>query len=79
VDKAMDNLAAEQDKVMERIQRSGAQGDRGPKLNPCVDDKTMLGRKGGVAPQAKLANEKPKGETVDYDQLISAWKAGRVK
>lgn len=27
----------------------------------------------------KLANEKPKGETVDYDKLIQAWREGRVK
>ena len=79
VDQAMNNLAKEQDEVMARIQRSGIQGDRGPKLNPCVDESKYLGRPGGVAPQAKLANEKPKGETVDYDKLISAWKAGRVK
>jgi len=79
VDKAMDNLAAEQDKVMERIERSGVQGNKGPKLNKCVDEKTYLGRPGGVAPQVKLANEKPKGETIDYDKLIGAWKAGRAK
>jgi glycerol transport system substrate-binding protein len=79
VDKAMDNLAREQDAVMERIERSGLQGDRGPKLNPCVDEKTYLGRPGHVAPQAKLANEKPKGETVDYDKLIDAWRKGRAK
>lgn len=79
VDQAMNNLAKEQDEVMARIQRSGIQGDRGPKLNPCVDESKYLGRPGGVAPQAKLANEKPKGETVDYDKLIAAWKAGRVK
>jgi len=27
----------------------------------------------------KLANEKPKGETVSYDELLNAWKAGRVR
>jgi glycerol transport system substrate-binding protein len=31
------------------------------------------------SPKAKLANEKPKGETVDYDKLIQAWREGRVK
>ena len=31
------------------------------------------------SPKAKLANEKPQGETVDYDQLIQAWREGRVK
>jgi glycerol transport system substrate-binding protein len=78
VDQAMDNLAAEQDKVMERLERAGVQGDRGPKLNPCVDPATWLGKTDG-APQKKLANEKPKGETVDYDKLIEAWREGRVK
>ena len=24
-------------------------------------------------------NEKPKGQTVDYDKLIQAWREGRVK
>jgi len=79
VDQAMDNLAREQDAVMERIERSGLQGDRGPKLNPCVDEKIWLNKPGGHAPQPKLANEKPKGETVDYDKLISAWRAGKVR
>ncbi len=31
------------------------------------------------SPKAKLENEKPKGETVDYDDLIKAWKAGKVR
>ncbi len=79
VDKAMDNLAREQDAVMERLERSGVQGNKGPKLNKCVDEKTWLSKPGGFAPQPKLANEKPKGETVDYDKLIGAWRAGRVR
>jgi len=29
--------------------------------------------------KVKLSNEKPKGETVDYDKLIQAWREGRVK
>lgn len=77
VDRAMDNLAAEQDKVLMRLERSGVQGDRGPKLNPEQDPKVWLSKPG--APKAKLANEKPKGETVDYDQLIKAWREGRVR
>jgi hypothetical protein len=36
-----------------------------------------LGQAG--SPKAEPANEKPKGETVDYDQLIQAWREGRVK
>ncbi len=77
VDRAMDNLAREQDKVMQRIERSGAQKECGPKLNECVDPNVWLSKAG--SPKAKLANEKPKGMTVDYDQLIQAWKEGRVK
>jgi glycerol transport system substrate-binding protein len=32
-----------------------------------------------AAPWKKLANEKPKGETIDYETLLSAWKAGKVR
>ena len=77
VDTAMDNLAREQDKVMARIARSGVQGDCGPKLNDEIDAEKWLSRPG--SPKAKLANENRKGETVDYDQLIQAWREGRVK
>ena len=34
-----------------------------------------LEKDGNVAPQRKLANEKPKGETVDYDTLVKSWPA----
>ncbi|WP_152555145.1 hypothetical protein [Desulfonatronum thiodismutans] len=30
----MDNLCREQELVMERLERQGVQGDKGPKLNP---------------------------------------------
>ena len=77
VDTAMDNLAREQDRVLARLERSGVQGDCGPRLNKEEDEAVWLSRPG--APKAKLANEKPKGETVDYDKLIQAWREGRVK
>jgi glycerol transport system substrate-binding protein len=32
-----------------------------------------------AAPWAKLANEKPKGETIAYEKLLNAWKEGRVR
>jgi glycerol transport system substrate-binding protein len=44
---------------------------------PQKDEAYWLNKPG--SPKAKLANEKPKGETVDYDKLIQAWKEGRVK
>ncbi len=78
VDTAMDNLAREMDKQMERIARSGAQGDCGPQLNPEKDEAAWLKPLGQGAPKAKV-EEKPKGETVNYDDLIKAWKEGRAK
>ncbi len=77
VSTAMDNLAREQDRVMERIARAGVQGELGPKLNEEKDESYWLNQPG--SPKAKLANEKPQGETVDYDSLLQAWREGRVK
>jgi glycerol transport system substrate-binding protein len=77
VDQAMDNLAEEQDKVLQRLERAKVQEVCGPKLNEKRDESYWLNRPG--APKAKLANEKPQGETVNYDDLIAAWRAGRVK
>jgi len=77
VDRAMDNLAREMDRVMERIARSGAQKECGPKLNEEKDPAYWYAQPG--EPKPKLANEKPKGETVDYDKLIQAWREGRAK
>lgn len=77
VSTAMDNLAKEQDKILMRLERAGILGACGPKLNEERDEAYWLNQPG--SPKAKLANEKPQGETVDYDQLIQAWKAGKVK
>ncbi|MDG2441947.1 MAG: ABC transporter substrate-binding protein [Luminiphilus sp.] len=57
---ALNTLCAQQEKVMARIQRSGMQGDLGPKLNPIQDPKIWLESPG--APVAKLADELPKGD-----------------
>lgn len=79
---AMDALAAAQDSVMERLERSGVQGDCGPKLNPRTTAEEWFAKAekaGTVAPQRKLANEKPKGETIDYDTLIKSWPASPPK
>jgi len=73
---AMDNLAEEMDQVMARLERAGM-ARCAPKLNPKGDPKKYLSDKG--APWAKLANEKPKGQTIAYDTLLNAWKAGRVR
>jgi glycerol transport system substrate-binding protein len=73
---SMDNLAEDMDKVMERLQRAGMKACT-PKMNAKSDPSKWLSDKS--APWARLANEKPKGETVPYEQLLKAWKEGRVK
>ncbi|WP_374378564.1 ABC transporter substrate-binding protein [Dongia sp.] len=70
---AMDSLAAAQDKVLERLEKSGVQKECGPKLNPKKSAQEWFDAPG--APFPKLANEKPKGETIDYDTLIKSWPA----
>ena len=74
---AMDNLAEAQDQVMARIERSGIQGELGPRLNEERDPEYWYSQPG--APWPKLENEKPQGETVDYDQLLQAWREGRER
>jgi len=74
---ALDSLARQQDRVLERLERHGVQGDCGPKLNAEETAQAWLDRPG--APKPKLADEKPGGKTVAYDQLIEAWRAGRAR
>ena len=72
---AMDRLAAEMDLVMSRMQaadeKAGTYGGCGPRLNPEKDPSYWLNQPG--SPKAKLANEKPKGQTVNYDELVKRW------
>ena len=72
---AMDSLATQQDKVMKRIERAGIQGECGPKLNKEQDPSYWLNLPG--SPKAKIANEKPQGMTVDYDELVKSWAAAK--
>jgi glycerol transport system substrate-binding protein len=74
--KAMDNLADEMDNVMSRLQRAGM-AKCAPKLNAKGDSGKWLSDQ--HAPWKKLANEKPKGETIDYDKLLTAWKEGKAR
>ena len=74
---AMDNLAKQQDRMLQRLERAKVQGECGPRLNPIHGADYWLGRPG--SPKPKLKNEKPKGETVPYDQLLQAWREGRVR
>jgi len=74
---AMDRLAYEMDVTMARMQAvdeaANIYGGCGPRLNPEVDPSEWLGKPDG--PKAKLDNEKPQGETVNYDELIKRWAA----
>jgi len=73
---AMDALAQQQERVLERLERAGIQGECGPALNEPVDPAQWLSEPG--APKPKLADEKPPGKTVPYDDLIQAWREGRA-
>jgi len=72
---AMDRLAAEMDVTMARMQAAdeaaNVYGGCGPRLNEEVDPAEWLGKPDG--PKAKLENEKPQGETVNYDELVKRW------
>ncbi len=74
---AMDSLANEQDKVLERLERHGVLGECGPKLNEETDATYWLGQPG--SPKPRLNDEKPRGQTVPYDDLIKAWREGRAR
>ena len=71
---AMDRLANEMDQVMARMQKADEKaevyGGCGPRMNDEKPASEWLG-KGGA--KAKLANEKPRGETIAYDELIKRW------
>ena len=73
--KAMDRLAEEMDLTMARMEAADNQanvyGGCGPRLNEAKDPSAWLGKPNG--PKAKLANEKPKGETIAYEEIIKRW------
>ncbi len=72
---AMDRLATEMDLVMSRMQaadeKANVYGGCGPRLNDEQEASVWLNKPG--SPKAKLANEKPKGETIAYDELVKRW------
>ncbi len=71
---AMDSLAEQQDRVLERLQRHGVLGECGPQLNEEQPAEFWLSQPG--APKAKLADEKPQGQTVPYEELVKTWSEG---
>ncbi|MGX5219199.1 ABC transporter substrate-binding protein [Pseudomonas segetis] len=72
---ALDGLAAAQDTMLGRLERANVLGECGPKLNEPRDPQYWLDQPG--APKPKLANEKPKGETVNYADLLKSWEQAR--
>ncbi len=68
---ALDALCEQQEAVLERLERSGVQGDLGPKLNEPKDPQVWLDEAG--APKPKLENEKPAPVTIAYEDLIKRW------
>ncbi|WP_417285667.1 ABC transporter substrate-binding protein [Cobetia marina] len=69
---ALDGLAKAQDRILERLERAKVMDNCGPKLNEERDAEFWFAQPG--APKAKLDNEKPKGETIAYDELLKSWK-----
>ena len=71
---AMDRLAEEMDVTMARMQSAdeaaNVYGGCGPRLNEPRSAEWWF-ENGGAKP--KLANEKPQGKTVDYDDLVARW------
>ncbi len=72
----LDDLAAEQDRVMARLAESGLLHRCEPRLNEPREPAYWLERPG--APKPKLADEEGQGRTVDYTTLLEAWREGRI-
>jgi glycerol transport system substrate-binding protein len=68
---ALDALCAAQEKVLERLERAGVQGDLGPKMNEEKGADYWLSQPG--SPKAKLANEDEEPKTSSSDELVKSW------
>jgi len=72
---AMDRLAKQMDQNMARMEAAdkavNAYGGCGPRLNPEKTAAYWFAQPG--SPKPKLANEKPQGETIAYEDLIARW------
>ncbi|MBK4214304.1 carbohydrate ABC transporter substrate-binding protein [Paracoccus caeni] len=68
---ALDALCEQQEAVLDRLERSGVQGDLGPVLNEPQDPQYWFDQPG--APKPKLENEKPTPVTIAYEELIKRW------
>ena len=68
---ALDQLCADMESVMSRLERAGVQGDLGPVLNEERDPEYWLEQPG--APKPALENEDEEPQTVSYDELVQSW------
>ena len=68
---ALTALAVAQDRLMQRLERTGVLGECGPRLNEPQSREYWLSQPG--APKEQLANEKPEPITVDYGELVKSW------
>jgi glycerol transport system substrate-binding protein len=68
---ALDTLCAEQEAVLERLQRAGVQGDLGPVLNDPEDPQYWLDQPGAPWPALDNVDENP--ITISYEELIQSW------
>lgn len=72
---ALDGLALDQDNMLKRLERAQASSKCGPKLNEEKTAQYWFDQPG--APKPKLANEKPQGQTVSYNELLKSWEAAK--
>ncbi|MFP7570052.1 ABC transporter substrate-binding protein [Marivita sp. S2033] len=68
---ALDQLCADMESVMERLERAGIQGDLGPVLNEEREASYWLEQPGAPKPALDTTDEEP--QTVNYDELVSSW------
>ncbi|SFA87329.1 carbohydrate ABC transporter substrate-binding protein, CUT1 family [Poseidonocella pacifica] len=69
---SLDSLCSDMERVLERLERAGIQGDIGPKLNDEQEADYWLSQPG--APKAALETTEEEPKTVSYDELIASWK-----
>ncbi len=70
----MDELATAQDAFLARLQQIGKMQRCEPQVSEPVAPQIWLDRPG--APKPKLEDEEGQGETVDYEELLKAWREG---
>ncbi|SDE58591.1 carbohydrate ABC transporter substrate-binding protein, CUT1 family [Salipiger thiooxidans] len=68
---ALDSLCSDMERVMERLERAGIQGDLGPVMNEEKDAEEWLSMEG--SPKPAIENEREEPKTVSYDELVASW------